>query len=428
MTIFFNYTTKIKYDTFLVFLLVLGGGSLLKQSRVTALTLLFVTFIYIVYLLFKYKKPILRKYFYSSLTIFLLFVMLFLFQMLFIENNLFSNQYFTYSLQFTTIIIILYYIKVTLVDFPKLLYNVLTLIMYHALLSFFLWFIFKDILFTINIGELKADTLLYLFYYQNTINSASAEWKFANLFDTFTFLRNQGIFWESGVLQIFMNILLFLSLNYFHDKKITKLTILTILTTWSTTGLTILFIQLIVHIFKNIKNKKNFILMPIIIISMVGLGLLVKDNIIEKFTGDKKGSSIQRKLDTLSTLKIIESNPYVGIGLDSRNYFDLLSKSTVFLRGEHGSSKNTSGVSNSLLYLFLYFGIPLGILFIYALYNQSLINKNRIVFFIIIILSSSTEPVLLLTFFTLFIISGLEVIFKKRTKESYERNHIYHIS
>ena len=69
------------------------------------------------------------------------------------------------------------------------------------------------------------------------------------------FVRNQGIFWEPGVLQIFLNLILFIHL--IHKKKrgiIFWMTIIALLTTFSTTGLVVMFIQLIISFASDVKK------------------------------------------------------------------------------------------------------------------------------------------------------------------------------
>ena len=59
-------------------------------------------------------------------------------------------------------------------------------------------------------------------------------------------VRNLGIFWEPGVLQIFLNLLLFI-ISFVKKERshIFWLTLLAIVTTLSTTGLVVMFIQII---------------------------------------------------------------------------------------------------------------------------------------------------------------------------------------
>lgn len=402
------------YDFILVFILVLNGGSIIKQSHIGAKLFLVILFLYISFLLIKYIVPIKKYELRNSLWIFLGFFILFIFQMIFLPNNLLSVQYLTFSFQIMTILFILYYAQVTKINYVDLFYKVLIVFLWHAIISFVLWFPLHKIglLQFINLDGHEYNSFLRLFYYRLTEGS-SGRWNMATIFGIPLFVRNQGFFWEPGVLQIFMNILLYLSLTYYKSLKYSILSILVIITTWSTSGIVIAFLQLILYIIKSIKNRRIFYTLPIIFTGLLILGYFVQNNLSEKIGGSKEGSTVQRQIDTLSTVNIIKNNPWVGIGMDTDNFRTLLKKSTVVIPGKEGIPGGKAHVSNSLLYLFTYFGIPLGLLLLYAFYRQNIFEKNRVLFFLILILSALVEPVLLLPFFTFFLISGIQNIFFK---------------
>ena len=60
----------------------------------------------------------------------------------------------------------------------------------------------------------------------------------------FEFCRNQGLFWEPGILQIYLNMLFFLEAFVFKKSKLLLLLAsVLIITTYSTTGLILLLFQ-----------------------------------------------------------------------------------------------------------------------------------------------------------------------------------------
>jgi len=253
-------------------------------------------------------------------------------------------------------------------------------------------------------------TFLHLFYYR-PVEGSHGRWNMATIFGIPLFVRNQGFFWEPGVLQIFMNMLLYLSLAYYRNLKYAILSVLMILTTWSTSGILIAFLQLGIYIMKNIKTKKIFYALPVIGVGLLIFGIFLQSNLNEKIGGDREGSTVQRQIDTLSTLNIIKRHPWTGIGMDTKNYNMLLKKYTVTIPGKQGIPGGKARVSNSLLYLAVFFGLPLGLFFLIALYHQTIFTKNRMLIFLIIVLSALSEPILLLPFFTVFLISGVKNIF-----------------
>jgi len=130
----------------------------------------------------------------------------------------------------------------------NLLYVVLKLFLLHGLLSFVLSFIVEDYLVSFTSGHYEAKTLFHVFYYGHEIN-------FNNLLE-FKLYRNQGLFWEAGVFQVFLNILFFLEAFIIkRSKLLLYLVSFVILTTYSTTGFIVLFIQLLVLFFQNSNNR-----------------------------------------------------------------------------------------------------------------------------------------------------------------------------
>ena len=110
------------------------------------------------------------------------------------------------------------------------------------------------------------------------------------------FCRNQGLFWEPGVLQSFLNALFFL--EAFVIKKRKYLLILTgfvIMTTYSTTGLALLLLQIIVYI--HMEFKKNKILIPLVLLCSFPIYFIFSINIDEKIRGEREASFQKRLFD-----------------------------------------------------------------------------------------------------------------------------------
>ena len=91
------------------------------------------------------------------------------------------------------------------------LYFVLKLILIHSLISFFIYPLVKPFIFEISNSRYDCHTFLNLFFYLKNTHSLSVV--------GIDFVRNQGIFWEPGVLQIFLNLLLFI-IAFIKRKKV----------------------------------------------------------------------------------------------------------------------------------------------------------------------------------------------------------------
>jgi len=297
---------------------------------------------------------------------------------------------------------------------------ILKIVLYHALLSFVLYFFFKGDLIKLYGGwgdEYIADSFYYLFFYDVEKHKIS-------LFGV-EFVRNQGLFWEAGILQIFLNILLFLEGFVFKRGRWTiPLIIFAILTTYSTTGIFIMIIVLFFILMKSI--KRNPLLILLAISATFPLYYISKANIEDKIIGEKAASFQKRYLDLVQPLAIASDYPITGIGLD-RDYFQKL-RSKFQMEDNFGKIIETSigleriaqstekGSSNSLTYLIAAMGFPSAFFLFYCLLKQNLFTKRKGIFMTIIIISLFSEPLLLRPFFFILIVSGMFSFFNKFTK------------
>lgn len=230
------------------------------------------------------------------------------------------------------------------------------------------------------------------------------------------FTRNQGIFWEPGVLEIFMNTLVFIEL-FEYNSKIKKiwLPVIIILTTASTSGYILLSLLLIIWYLKRIKSAKGSIKKEIITllsaILMVGiLYPLVKEEITYKTTTGV-GSTNKRTFDLLMGFKIASQHPLFGIGPDDTKYINI-SKSYSIIVGDDVTYE-ARGNSNLFSMLFCYYGFPLAILFLYVLYKQNIFVHKRL-YMIIVLVGLFSEPVAFTDLYFLWIMSGAYVVKKSQ--------------
>ena len=129
------------------------------------------------------------------------------------------------------------------------IYSVLKLIVFHALLSFIAFFFIRNSITMISSTYHECETFLHIFFY-------TTDRGIMNLFGI-EFCRNQGLFWEPGVLQSFLNMFFFLEAFIIKKRKsLLLLTAVVILTTYSTTGLALLLIQSVVYVFNEFKTNK----------------------------------------------------------------------------------------------------------------------------------------------------------------------------
>ena len=415
------------FDTLLLFLLVMSGGGLFFVFQRNNLS--YILFFLAIFVLVFMGKKIKKSIFYASLFTLSLFLSLILVNYIAAPQieimrgeQLNYLQYAFHLLNITSCILILVHLKNSRESsyFLDRIHFILKIILYHALLSFLCYFFLKGYLIKLYGGwgnEYVADSFYYLFFYD-------AEKYNFSLFGI-EFVRNQGWFWEPGILQIFLNILLFIEGFVVKKNKWTIfLLIIAIITTYSTTGILIMLILLILIFWSDIRRN------PLVIIFAIGLLLplfyVAETNIENKTTGERSSSFQKRYLDLVQPFAIASDYPITGVGLD-RDFFQKF-RSRFQMEDDFGKILQTStgleriaqstekGSSNSLTYLIAAMGFPSAFFLFYCLLKQNLFTKRKGIFMTIIIISLFSEPLLLRPFFLILVVSGMFSFFNKFTK------------
>lgn len=277
--------------------------------------------------------------------------------------------------------------------------KVLWAIAWLAAVNWFLVSFFPG-LFRIAISSsgFQINTIFYVFNYLSTAYTE----RFG-----IGFYRNQGIFWEPGVLEIMMNILVYIELFEYREKiKKIFLPAIIIISTSSTSGY-ILFAALLglryyeqLKIGKGFKKKFSTILAAVFIIGSF-TPLLINEIAFKTSTG--VDSANMRQYDMLMGLAIIKDNPIFGIGPNKNRYIAETNKYQIIV-GEN-VTYDTRASSNVFTTLFASFGIPFALLFIFSLYRQNIFTKKKF-FFIIIFVGLMSEPVVFVDLYFLWIMSG----------------------
>tara|TARA_Y100000589_G_C27089597_1_gene603299 strand:- start:634 stop:1236 length:603 start_codon:yes stop_codon:yes gene_type:complete len=186
--------------------------------------------------------------------------------------------------------------------------------------------------------------------------------------------------------------------------------ILAIFMTWSTTGYIIFTIQLFFYLIYSKKIKYLFFtifLLPTII-------YILNINLQNKLYGVNAGSSVQRYVDNLASIRAISENPFFGTGISYGVFKNSIDSQDISLKdytldvdSKHIKSRTENRASNSLLTLIVMFGMPVSIFIIYFFYRQNLFDNNKLQFFLICLIGVSFTPLLFYSFFFLMIVSGI---------------------
>jgi len=295
------------------------------------------------------------------------------------------------------------------------LYFILKLILIHSVFNFFAYFVFKDNLFLITSEYHESLTYNYLFYY------SPKEGSIINLFGI-DIHRNAGMFWEAGILQIYLNILFFLEISIFkRNKKLLVLIVFAVLTTYSTTGLLLLILQIIYFSHKELKSN---IKMLSLIVLIAPLYVFFNANMNEKIYGEGESSFQKRLFDFTQPIFIAIESPLTGVGLDLDRFQEV--REGFYINSDLNSSFNQIGIeqkvettskgsTNSVMYLLAGMGFPTAFLFIYMFMKQQIITNHRLIWFILTFISVMSEPLLFRPFFFMFIVSGFIHAFHRIT-------------
>ena len=398
------FLKKYNFDWLPMLLLVLSAGSLFFVFF--RKELLYLTLIVFGGLFF-------TKYFFKNMVITLVVLCLLFFSLLGLNYIFSSNYQSTQKLLANGVIFLssifaaLYYHNKK--QFVEHLYIVLKIVLVQSIINFIAYPFVKPFLFEISNNRYDCFTFFNTLFYLGD----------SHLFSVFGFemSRNQGIFWEPGVLQIVLNLLLFIESFVFKRRGLVfTATVLAIISTFSTTGLIVMLIQLSIFFFKIIKQKTY--LTPILLLVFGSIFLVAQVNVEDKLSGKGEFSFQSRFFDLVQPIYILKDNPITGVGLDDEKYLEVRQQPRYSLNlGVLDFSNRSKGSTNSVMFFLAAAGIPFTIVIFVLLYNQQFFFEKRFWFFIFIFISLMTEPLLLRPFFlTLVMSGGIHIINKFKWK------------
>lgn len=220
-------------------------------------------------------------------------------------------------------------------------------------------------------------------------------------------IRNQGIFWEPGILQFYMNILLYLALFYYEKYAVAIISLLVILTTVSTTGYLITFL-ILMSFFYN-KLRRNLFIAPVILMVVPVLIFATYWNLNNKLTGNTSKSANVRILDAVVGVSMFLQHPMVGASISQEVYKKKYYSYGVGKREEYRLSEEElegKGTTNSVLFILSGLGLPIFLIICYFVLTQSIFGRHKKILFIILFLTALSEPIINTAFISIFIISG----------------------
>ncbi|MBL8481030.1 MAG: hypothetical protein JNJ60_02455 [Rhodocyclaceae bacterium] len=269
---------------------------------------------------------------------------------------------------------------------------------YQAILTVALALVLPPLFIPITIGEADLYTFLGILNF-HSIREGSVR-----------LVRPNGFFVEPGVFQIYLNILMFLLLASRVRLRRILPVILAIVLTQSTTGLIIAAMQLLYFstapLFARKFGMKGVLRIAVIAVLAIPVGFFLESNIEAKLFGEQSASANARQYDLISGLLVIQANPLIGIGFNHDAYLSSsfsLNPDTDLLAAENKEGRNNT---NGILIALYSVGLPLGLIYLLAMFRQALI-PHRTLFAVILLLSLGTEPLSFTPLFAFFAFSGL---------------------
>ena len=214
-----------------------------------------------------------------------------------------------------------------------------------------------------------------------------------------TLLRNNGVFWEPGAYQAFINLALILELLNDQKSKIRiVIFILGVLSTGSTTGY---FILLLIGLMVLLSNKKKYLLKfsILLLIVLFIFSPLFNNYVLEKINsdGERYSSFARRNEDWKADLNIAKESMFIGIGYN--HYFEVFpnfidSKHKGIVTSSSNSLSSTIAIYGIFLFMILFF-LNYKLSMIIASYLNGFYSVNSLIIFIVLIIIYSSEPLLL---------------------------------
>lgn len=390
----------------ILFWILSGGGVLfVLQRNLASAGLLAYTLMLLIVFRPKVKNVLTNAYLYTILFVIFCMVVCYLFAV----QPQDPTKYLYYLVVFliSGFICVYFFASFTYEEFLTSFYKGLNVIRIHAILSALLMpFLLRYCFIVSNdVSGFNAYTFKYLFF-QRTDQYAF------NLFGKALY-RNQGLFWEPGVLQFYLNLFLFLQLYIFKRKGYDILiTILVIISTYSTTAYGCMLLILSLYLLTLIR-KKIFVGIFAIMITLGALPFFIA-NFQNKIQGEKQTSALVRLYDLAEQMLVIKNYFLTGVGLDDGQYAQIrtkykLSGSLAQLIYFNGAER---GSTNSVMFILGTMGIFMGGWWIIAYTKQQFVPANRLrgnklLLTAFLLIGVSVEPLLLKPFFITFMVSGM---------------------
>lgn len=384
------FSKKFFYIPLLILILLSGTYIQVKYFSIAYLLGMFVLFLLnLDFVKFKYN-------YLSNAIGLLFFISILLFINYFFSKSYYLGDYFVLLMQVILTLITYFTLIIHKCDIPCMLFKLLRVIIIYSLIGFVLSHFISGKLVLVNDNL----TVYVLFpFFKKSVE------KIAGL----SIWRNQGFFWEPGIMMIYSN--LFLSISLFTKKYWSKKNILlglvAVFSTLSTTGFAIMALQLCIYLFKTkiSQIKKIILFFCVILIGIIAI-ISLRDKISVSKESDLSSYGL-RMLDITDSIYVIKNNPIFGIGLNKDIY---IKEKPKYVESQDLDFFRDRGNSNGVFTLLYQLGIIFFIYYLKILKKQRLIESDsRLTILFVFLICLCNEPLILTPFFLFFPLSAFNL-------------------
>lgn len=287
------------------------------------------------------------------------------------------------------------------------IFPILRVMAVQAILTPILAILVPNYFSVIEIADLDYRTLLLIFTY----HAEGLGW----------FKRPDGLFYEPGVFQLYLNLYLFIALFIRRLNWIdVALGVASVVFTLSTAGAIVLMFILVVayarYLAKAGVNAKILFLLlaPLFLLPPA---LYVTENVNDKFAGSGRGSAWARQYDLYTGLAVVRERPLTGIGFDYERYYQIASRVGWRESGLAAETISERGNSNGVVTLVYSVGIPLALIFLWGLFRQRMLRPGLVVAAVLFV-SLLSEALFFTPFVLAIVFSGLLVTRRRHERMS----------
>ena len=383
-----------------ILLLLLSGSIVVYEGWITILLICAASFI-IMHCNIKVHNEQIKRACVLEIGCLLFFFVNYIYTSSFGFNHDSMNAYLRFYLFISLSIFICLIIESEKYDMEKILYMSLKFFIIHSLIGFVFTNLFDgETLILVNkANQTYPCERVFLLFFKKAMTEIGG----------IVVWRNQGLFWEPGILSIYAN--MFLCLVLFNKSNKNKSDILLalacILSTVSTTGMGVATIIIFAYVnrHKNMSMFNKICLAMLIVVCLSASIYSLQMKVESSMTKKGLGSYGLRVMDFILPLKLAQNNLLMGIGMGATGYTNEIYKMHSYSVITQGYVY-TRGSSNGIMTLLYQLGGPFLFFYLWGLFNQKIIFKNNRLFSIIIFICLLSEPLQEKPFFLLFPLSG----------------------